>query len=313
MNSEEQRDMPPPGWVERLAVDTAYFGLLEHAPVLSPVARRVVQTGAFMFASEWRKNLIFNAGLALGPRATRAARIRCAFQMMGAMQQFIGDVFIGQHACKQASASPPFVFEGAANYLEVRQLKRGVILAGIHMGAFELALAALRGIEGRVHVMYQPDPMPRFERARSELRRRLGIVEHRMSDGIGAWSALRDALAANEAVLVNGDRVIPGTIGSPMPFLGLDRAELPTGVVRLAAVTGAPIVPTYSVRERRGLRIWIDPMITVEKAPLAMRDVADHPAQRALVASMERAIRTHPNQWMPFADLRPSSDRGASA
>jgi lauroyl/myristoyl acyltransferase len=174
------------------------------------------------------------------------------------------------------------------------------------MGAFEPALAMLRGIEPRVHVLYQPDVMPRFERARAALRRRLGVIEHPLSDGVGAWSAMLDALRADEAVLVLADRVMSGQSGAAMPFLGLERAMLPTGVLRLAASHGSPIVPTYSVRERGGIRVWSDPFIPTAIERLTAAEVVGHPAQLALLASMERAIRAHPTQWMAFHDLRPA-------
>lgn len=293
-----------------LLMDGCYYRLLESTPMLRAPARGVAQCATFLGARNWRRNLLHNAGLALGPDASRRARLRCAFRMAGSMQRFIAEVFASRHESPETLRGRVVRFEGTADYLKARSLRRGVVLAGIHMGSFEPAIATLRGIERRVHVLFQPDPMPRFERARQALRQTLGVVEHPLSEGVGAWSALLSALEADEAVLVLSDRVMPGQAGVEMPFLGFDRAVLPAGIVRLAASHGSPIVPTYCAREHGGIRVWSDPFIATQPERLAARDVAGHPAQRALVESMERAIRRYPEQWMAFHDLRPVDLRG---
>jgi len=294
-----------PSRAARMLMDGCYYRLLESVPPLRWPACKVAQCLSFAGASSWRKSLTFNAGLALGPKSSQLERTRCAFQMMGSMQRFIAEVFASRNERPEALRARVTRFEGTASYLEARSLRRGVVLAGIHMGPFEPALATLCGIERRVHVLFQTDSMPRFERARSGLRARLGVVEHHLSDGVGAWSALLDALRNDEAVLVLGDRVMPGQAGVEMKFLGFDRAVLPAGVLRLAASHGTPIVPTYSVREANGIRVWSDPYIPTSIERLTASAVATHPAQHALIASMERAIRAHPAQWMAFHELRP--------
>lgn len=290
--------------VSRLLVDAIYYRLLEDAPPLRPIARSIAQAGSFALASEWRRNLLFNAGLALGPDNGPLRRTRCAYRMMGAMQRFIEEVIVSRDRTADELRARVVRFEGTAEYLAARRLRRGVVIAGIHMGSFEPALAMLRGLERRVHVLFQPDAMPRFERARRELRTRLGVVEHRLSDGLAAWGGLLDALQADEAVVVHADRTMPGQAGVRMPFLGLPNAQLPPGPLRLASAVGSPIIPTYCARVHGGLRIWADPWIETTCEKLTAADVAAHPAQQALVSSMERAIRRYPDQWMAFSDPR---------
>lgn len=290
--------------LDSILVDGLYYGIIERCPPLRPIARSVAQAGSFAFASKWRRNLIFNAGLALGPQSTPFARTRCAYAMLGAMQRSITEVIASHDATPDDPRPRVACFEGTSDYLAARRLKRGVVLAGIHMGSFEPALAMLRGLERRVHVLFQPDPMRRFERARSALHARLGVIEHRVSDGLSAWNALLDALKADEAVVIHADRTMPSQAGARMPFLGLEDAELPPGPLRLASTIGSPIVPTFCARTPRGLHIWTDGWIETSAERLTASEVASHPAQRALVAAMERAIRRYPAQWMAFADLR---------
>ncbi len=294
--------------LERLLIDDIYYRTLETVPPLRPFARSAAQAAAFALAAEWRRNLMFNAGLALGTTASRSQRNQCAYRMMGAMQRFISEVITSRHLTANELRSRVVRFEGTAEYLAARSLRRGVVIAGIHMGSFEPALAMLRGLEQRVHVLFQPDAMPRFERARRELRARLGVIEHRVSDGLSAWGELLDALKADEAVVIHADRTMPGQAGVRMPFLGLPDAELPPGPLRLASSVGSPIVPTFSARVRGGLHSWADGWIETRCERLTAADAASHPAQCALVAAMERAIRRYPDQWMAFANLRGSAE-----
>ncbi|MSR42385.1 MAG: hypothetical protein EXS10_10890 [Phycisphaerales bacterium] len=290
--------------IARFAFNEIYYRILEDFPLLAPPACKVVQVGAYACASAWRRNLHFNAGLALGPNSTPMQRALCAYRMLGSMQSFIAEVLREQVASPEALRASVTEFGGTDIYLAARNLRRGVVIAGIHLGSFEPALATLCAVEPRVHVLFQPDPMPRFERARSARRRRLGIIEHRVADGVEAWGALQDALRADEAVVIHADRTMPGQIASPMPFLGLANAALPSGPVRLATSLGSPIVPAFCARTPSGLRMWADRCIPTNQEHIRAQDVAQHPAQLALVAAMESAIRQFPTQWMAIADLR---------
>ncbi|MDZ4753297.1 MAG: lysophospholipid acyltransferase family protein [Phycisphaerae bacterium] len=288
----------------RVLVDGAYLRTLERFPSTAPILCALASRMSYCAVPAWRTQLVRNATLALGTQASTAERRRCAQAMLRATQSAIADVMAASSATPDELCSRVAEFGGTDIYLRARSLRRGVLIAGIHMGAFEPALAVLRRIEPRIHVLFQADPMPRFERARAALRAKLGIIEHRLSEGVGAWSALLDALRADEAFVMHADRTMQGQRGVRMSFLGTSDAELPPGPVRLAAAAGAPIVPTFCVRLPSGLRVWADEVIEMEEARLAAADVADHPAQRRLVASMERAIRAHPEQWMAFMDLR---------
>jgi lauroyl/myristoyl acyltransferase len=293
----------------RAAVEAPYYALLRAAPGAARPACAVMARVAWAGMPDWRRNLLRNARLALGPGASEAACRQCAHAMMRAMQHAVAEVFEAADATPQALRARVAEIHGREAYARVRALRRGAVLAGIHMGAFEPALAWLAHVERRVHVLYHPDASPQFERARSQLRRRLGVVEHRLTDGVAAWGELRDALLADEVVVLHADRVMPGQQGARMPFLGLADAQLPTGPVRLAASAGSALVPTFCVRTARGLEVIADDPVVLPEAPLASREVPGSDAQRALVASMERRIRAQPHEWLAFADLQGGSGR----
>jgi KDO2-lipid IV(A) lauroyltransferase len=124
----------------------------------------------------------------------------------------------------------------------------------------------------------------------------MGIVEAPIDDGLAMWLGLRDALNRNEVVLVHGDRLMPGQRGVRMEFLGRP-ALLPSGPVRLAIASGAPIVPLFAPRDPDGrVRILLEKPILVDPHA-ALIDVV-HPAMRELANAMERIIRRYPDQWI---------------
>src|SRR5205823_1576482 len=95
------------------------------------------------------------------------------------------------------------------------------------------------------------DAFPAFERIRGDMRRELGVEEAAIDDGLPTLMRLRDALLANEVVVMQGDRAMPGQRSQSVPFLH-GRLRMPIGPVKLARLTGSPIVPVFVLRGARG-------------------------------------------------------------
>jgi phosphatidylinositol dimannoside acyltransferase len=179
--------------------------------------------------------------------------------------------------------------EGHDKYVAARALKKGAILLTAHMGSFEVAVAALLAHEKRIHVVFKRD-VGRFERIRQTLRQRLGVVEQPVDDGWGIWMRLRDALREDEVVAIQGDRVMPGQKGRRMPFLG-GHLLLPSGPVKLATASGAPIIPVFSIRTPDGrIRLFIEDAIIVgDDIDLAMDQIA---------TVIAKYVAAYPQQWL---------------
>jgi lauroyl/myristoyl acyltransferase len=144
--------------------------------------------------------------------------------------------------------------------------------------------------------VFKRDAVDRFEQLRAELRRRLGVLEAPLEEGWGMWMRLRDALAADEVVLLQGDRVMPGQQGQRVRFMD-GHILLPAGPVKLAQASGAPLVPIFSVRQRRGkIRLFVEEPIIVP--PDAPPGEGPHPALARLAAVLERYVRAYPHQWL---------------
>lgn len=291
------------GLAARLAINDLYYAAVQHAPRASGPLGRGVARGVMATVPTWRRALRANARLALGAAAPEAEVRRVAACMLANMQRAIAEVLHSQRETADTLANRVTRFSGQEAYHRARAVSRGVVVASAHMGAFEPCLALLCRFEARVHVLSQPDPMPRFESARSRLRRMLGVVEHRADQGVAAWASLQDALAANEVVVLHGDRALPFQRASRMPFLGAENALLPTGPARLALACGAALVPTFCHRHEEHLVVEMHEPVVCPPEALRAAEVAVHPMQRAFVRALEHAVRSHPEQWMAFVPV----------
>jgi KDO2-lipid IV(A) lauroyltransferase len=240
-----------------------------------------------------------NAAHILGPASTLAQREALAWRIIGNFYDFVCDVGLCLGLSRKQMVERIDRVVGKQMFDEVRSsgatAGKGAIVATAHMGSFEVGAAALMQREKRLHVLFRRDALDLFEQIRSTLRRKIGVVEVPVDEGWTVWMRLRDALAQDEVVLIQGDRVMPGQKGQPVRFFD-GHIQLPTGPVRLAMVTGSPIVPVFSVRMPRGkIRLFIEPPILVGDVP---GGVSPDEAMNQLGAALEKYVRKYPEQWL---------------
>ena len=109
------------------------------------------------------------------------------------------------------------------------------------------------------------------------------------------WLRLRDAHNNNEVILMQGDRVMDGQRGVPVPFMH-GHILMPPGLVKLALATGAPILPIFAPRRADG-RVCIimnEPIFVTSEHS---RDPLE-PAMRKIATAIEAQVRAHPEQWL---------------
>jgi len=282
-------------FIRRKAADfwlNLLFRLSRHNP------RFPVRTKPFVFWFTWnfadlmREATLCNARRLLPGKATATDHLVLARAIIGNFYDFICDVgrSVGQNRKQMLERIE--ATEGQENYFAARSHHKGAIVVTAHMGSFEVGMAALRQHENRLHVVFRRDAYGKFEETRTELRRKLGVNEVCVDDGLGVWVRLRDALRNDEVVLIQGDRVMPGQRGRKMPFMG-GHMMMPTGPVKLALASGAPIVPIFSIRKPDGMvRLFVETPIWVTSD-----DDVDK-ALAALAQILERYLRRYPDQWL---------------
>lgn len=267
-----------------------------HAPEVVRWTKPVFIWGAWTFSERLRRDTLNNAERLLGPESSLKSRKRLALAVV--RNCFDTVVEFGQNSSKSREEilSRLESISGMERYEEIRRLRRGAILVTAHLGLFETAIITLLKREPRVHVVFQRDRFPVFEKLRAEQHARLGVIEAPVDDGIPGWMRLRDALLADDVVLMQGDRVMPGQSGVAAPFFG-GRMRVPTGPVKLARITGAPVVPTFAIQtpENR-VRVFLEEPVIVENYPPG-ESLID-PVVLHLTAVIERFVKEYPEQWL---------------
>ncbi len=175
---------------------------------------------------------------------------------------------------------------------------RGLILLGMHLGQWDLALIALAraGFKVTVVMRREDDDASRFAEA---CRRAAGIRVVHAGESPWLFVELRLALQRNEIVAMQGDRDMGGRT-LPVILFGKP-IRIPAGPWELASLSGTPILPgALLLRGGRGFEMmWGEP-IEVGRGDGAEERSGD-PAR--LAGAMESLIRRCPEQWFNFYDV----------
>jgi KDO2-lipid IV(A) lauroyltransferase len=178
--------------------------------------------------------------------------------------------------------------------------KKGVIVVTAHTAGWEIVGPVFKKHRGLDVVMVME--AERDNRARElhdAARRNAGLeVVHVGADPFASLPILR-RLREGAAVALQIDRVPEGMRGVPVTLFG-QPSEIPEGPLRLAQVSGAPIVPVFCAR--LGYRSYFAEMyetVHVPRRPEA--GVLEATAQR-LADAMGDFVARHPTQWLHWGD-----------
>ncbi|MGH7611730.1 MAG: lysophospholipid acyltransferase family protein [Candidatus Dormibacteria bacterium] len=200
-----------------------------------------------------------------------------------------------------------------AHYLqEARDHGRGVIIASLHLGSWEAAIACLRDQfafqeAGLALLAEQVRPLRCFDwlvRTRKKVGCQViplnvdavkrGDQEAVRRSGAAAVRQIYRVLSRQGVAVIAVDRDLLRT-GEPLPFCG-HRASIPLGAVEIAARTGAAILPVALLRQA-------DDTYLAQGFPpiLVTSDPDDHQAMRRearrLLAVLEPQLRLNADQW----------------
>ena len=268
------------------------FLLAELTPRLLVIAAPTLSRLAWWGSASIRSNILDNLARLLPTQTGLAERRRVGVGVLKHFILFVADMGAGQGKSVDELTARIASAVGEANHEHARSLGRGLIIVTAHMGSFEVGMAAMVSRAKALHVVFAEDPFPRFEKMRRRLREKLGVNEARVEEGWSMWASLRDALERDEAVVVQGDRLMPGQKGAFVELCG-ERVKLPSGPVRLAMMTGAPILPIYSLRQKDGrIRIVIGEPIVIDQ------DSGIQQPMQQLSDVLSEQLRAHPEQWL---------------
>jgi KDO2-lipid IV(A) lauroyltransferase len=286
---------PAPTAIRKLAAAfwlNYFFWHAERFPRLTLWSKWIYLSFALLCSKTIRLSTAANARRIFGDSITAGQQRAFRNDVVSSFFNFVADVAASIRSSRQQLLGRIRKIHGEEKYLSARAIQRGAIIVTLHMGSFEVAAAAMHLRESNIHVVFKRDLIDRFERLRTRARQNLNVIEAPVDDGWGMWIGLRDALMQNHVVMLQADRVMPGQKGLRMKFLH-GHLLMPTGPVRLAMLTGAPIIPIVTTRDSDGqIQIHIEdaidvlPDASVEESMLKLRDV------------VEKYVRTYPTQWL---------------
>jgi len=279
---------------------TPFFRFADACPraarLLRPVACRITPVVAPAVREAIRLNAVRIFGRQLAPAEQR----RFAHSVVGSFYDFVLDMGRASRMSVAELAELVEAVQGLEGYRASRASRRGAVLVTAHLGTFEAGLAALARVEKRVRVVFKRDSVAAFEAIRSRLHGSLGVIETPIDDGIGSWLALREALLRDEVVVMQADRAVPGQKSEVVPFLH-GHLRIPTGPMRLAQLTGSPIIPVFALRTPAGRqRLVLGPAIEPDSGIASEFDRRPLPsaALRAVADSIAAVVAENPHQWL---------------
>ncbi|MBI4115575.1 MAG: lysophospholipid acyltransferase family protein [Candidatus Omnitrophica bacterium] len=181
--------------------------------------------------------------------------------------------------------------ENLATFDRLLSERNGIILLTAHFGNWELmgAYLRLRGYQGAVvarRIYYE-----KFNQALIELRKSVNL--RTIYQDAPARELLK-ALHQNEILGILADQDVDRLDGVFVQFFGRPTYTL-TSPVKLALVTGSPIVPTFLLRRGKGYELLMGEPIRVQMKGSREETVQEYTAMWSRV--LEEKIREYPDQW----------------
>lgn len=183
-------------------------------------------------------------------------------------------------------------------FTDARALGKGVILATAHTGGWQLAGPVLHaGHDAELLVVMRRERDARAQALQDDARARSGtrviLIGEDPLDALPLLSHLRKG----GVVALQMDRLPRGMRGRKVELFG-SPFEVPEGPLRLAAVSGAPLLPVFTRRlAYMEYEVEIGEAIRLPRRP-AEADL--DAAARKVMSEMEVFVRNNPTQWFHF-------------
>jgi KDO2-lipid IV(A) lauroyltransferase len=190
--------------------------------------------------------------------------------------------------------------EGSEHMDAALALRKGCVLLTMHTAGWELATPSFaRASALDVLVVMQSEPHADAQRIQNEARAAMGVKVVVVGDDPLAALPLVAHLKRGGAVALQADRVPPSGRALAVTLAG-SPARIPEGPFRLAQLTGASIVPTFSARlgpDRYLLVIY--PRVEIARRASALDLEA---AAQQVADAMSAFLRRFPTQWFHFGE-----------
>ena len=176
-------------------------------------------------------------------------------------------------------------------------LDKGLIVVTAHVGGWQAAGSVLRSFgDQQVLVVMQRERDGQAQALQDATRASAGMRVH-LSEGPLDALVLLSHLRKGGIVAIQIDRVPEGVRSRKVEFLG-EASHIPEGPLRLASISGAPVVPAFARRVAfMEYEVTLGTPIFVRSRPSGAE--LDE-AALMLAHSVEAFVRANPTQWFHF-------------
>jgi lauroyl/myristoyl acyltransferase len=289
------------------------FREIQHTPLMRRLLRGFVRSAGFLpvwlmrllavsvilpiaipFTGNNFRGIMANMGR-MDPGGSGVRRILNSWAVYKNYAYYLIDLLYLSHGKKRAREYRTTVTGGENLYKALKQGK-GVVLLTTHLGNWEIGGEAI-GVTGRkIHLVYAPDSSAIFERQRNRMRGETNVEGVALKPGEMVSLKLYRLLEQGELVALQGDR-LQFDRGISMSFFG-SPATFPQGAVRIAQLSGSPVVPIFiPLKGYKSYEIIIEEPLVMEPDKRVEYNLSK------LVAVFERQIGKYRTQWymfMPF-------------
>jgi len=188
---------------------------------------------------------------------------------------------------------------GGEHFRQAEQLGRGVILATAHTAGWDVAGHLLTTHNpAEVLIVMEPERDRQAMDLHDGARSRAGIrIAHVGDDPLAALPLLTHLRRKKGVVAMKIDRTVPGMRSRSVQFLD-GPWQIPEGILTLAALSGAPIMPVFT----RRLGFLEYEFVTAPPLSLSRRpsDAELDESAQQLATLLEQFARANPHQWFRF-------------
>ena len=175
---------------------------------------------------------------------------------------------------------------------------KGIILAGSHIGNFELLGQRLSQDKKPISCVIYDGENSNYQTHRNTAFGKQKVKTIPIRQDMSHLFTIKDALDNGEIIAILCDRYMGGRKVKKCQFMGHD-ANFPTGIFIMAAQMEVPVVSTFIMKEK-------GTQYKGYMKPLKINEETDSVTQRtdailqAYVASLENMLHQYPQQWFNY-------------
>ena len=192
---------------------------------------------------------------------------------------------------KESQFAEHFKIDGYHHIKNAYEKGMGVLVLTAHFGNWELLTIISGMIQFPLSIVVRPLDFRPLDHFIFNLRTRFGgkIIPKKRS-----LRTILKSLSRGEMVALLMDQSADWYEGVFVDFMG-HRACTNKGLALLALKTGAPVIPVFMIREKRGFRAEFGPEISTHKTGDKQKDIEINTEEYNKV--IENIIRRYPEQW----------------